>query len=211
MAPKSSPVLEGMPSLIVEATDFERNAFDHFRQTTIRQMYLDTPRARMTQLVLQMSSSDPVFRAAAALGSVHRSLVCTTPGTPHQAVTWIQDALVQYGRAVASLQRSIADLDSGQATCIEPILCACILLASCEVMKSDTMAALSHLRFGRRISLEQDSKHAGEERPYTPQTKSVIVSMFEQVEQKYLATEGDLVEDLFADLRARCRRRSVDC
>ncbi|KAF2166626.1 hypothetical protein M409DRAFT_54954 [Zasmidium cellare ATCC 36951] len=187
------PSLCSMPSLTLDTTDYERYAFDYFRRTTARQMHLNTPRAWMTRLVLRLSHEIPVFRAIAALGGIHRGLVqITHVGFVH---TFLEDrnTLHQYGKAIVALEPHIGELYSRFTPVLETVLCACILLAACEIVKSDTTAAISHLRFGNRVFLDYDpTKQTG--MLYETETSKTLISTF-----KLLQANGILLETRSAE------------
>jgi hypothetical protein len=174
-----------LPSL--DLTDHERYAFDHFRLVTAGHLHLDTPRAKVIHLVLRLSLERPVFHAIAALGSIHRCLVqnVVTPGQDF-------DAIRQYGKAISSLQRYIEEASPRNTVGIGPVLCACILLAACDMVKNDDAAAYSHLQFGWRILTENHSSDA-----YTSETESLddhtartIMPVFELLEDDDIAYKG---------------------
>ena len=64
-------------------------------------------------------------------------------------------------------------------------------------MKNDTTAAISHLRFGRRISTETESHDPTKLtlKPYNPETASTLVSAFKLLEENYIAFGIGSAED----------------
>ena len=180
---RDSVVLYLTPWNSLHATDHERYAFDHFRRTVARQISLDTPRAKLTQLILHLSRESPVFRAIAALGSAHRGLAQITHVGFVRTVVQDQETTTQYSRAIRALHQYIGGSKPRRPLFLDPVLCACMLLASCEILENETATAISHLRFGRRILAEQSVERPGSK------TASTLVSAL-----KLLETDDTLFE-----------------
>ncbi|KAK5130471.1 hypothetical protein LTR08_001993 [Meristemomyces frigidus] len=173
----------------VYINDYQGQAFDYFRRKAMIQLERNMSSAKWTQLALQLSHETPVFHAAAALGSSYRALVQVT----HVAFACpsIDDteALGQYCKAIASLRRY---LDSAvlRPASLEPVLLSCLLLVMLEMIRNNSAAALSHLRFGRRLAreyMQPGSSHqlttGTELRPQSNVITKELVSMFTQLEE----------------------------
>lgn len=191
---RCSPVLTFSPSgatspAEVQVSDYQRHAFNYFCGIAKKQLQLNISSAKWTQLALQLSFEAPVFQAIAALGGGYRTLVQTT----HVAFACRSEddprALSQYCKAVASLRRHLDGAVIRPAS-LEPVLLTCLLLMTFELIRSDSKAAVSHLRLGRQLARDYmlsgiDGQRTTDDalRPQSAEISRELVSLFDQLEE----------------------------
>ncbi|KAK5706069.1 hypothetical protein LTR97_001055 [Elasticomyces elasticus] len=181
--------LHRLPTAIppdIRFSDYQKYAFDYFRRKATIQLERNMSSARWTRLALQLSTETPVFHAVAALGSSYRTLVQLTHAAFACPSVDDTEALDQSCTAIASLRRHLDGAVSRTAS-LESVLMACLLLLTLELVRGNSAAVLSHLRFGRKAARE--CVQSGNDRSLgiklearSTVTTRELMSMFNQLE-----------------------------
>ena len=142
----------GTAHLQTPLNDDDRLAYEYFLRHTAGVIWHVSPAKKWIQVALQLGvQKQTVFYAAAAVGSIHRARThyyhhtLTEPDVPDEHA-----GLDQYCKALASLQRFIADAVCNDCD-LEQVLLCCLLFVCFEMFQGRGYRALSHLRLGRRL------------------------------------------------------------
>jgi len=135
-------------------TEFEVNAFDHFRLKTVRHLPGSSWTLSWERLALQMGHHEPaVTHAAIALGSIHRALQDDQHGFQHEF------ALQQYNKAMTYVRKHIVNLDEHSSDAdVEVVLLVSLLFFCFEVLHAEDVRATIHLHTSLRILYERLQK-----------------------------------------------------
>lgn len=111
-----------------------------------------------SRIVLQASQDDIAVRhALVALSSLHLNLIAAEQ--PAAIDNPLQDALLQYGKALRSLQRRIEQANRKEAEAVQTALVCSVLFYCFESILGNTKTAMSHLDKGLHLLAAHRSDH----------------------------------------------------
>lgn len=155
-----------MPTGILAKLDLngvEAINFEYFRTKTLRVLPGINRLVPWEQLMLQISQSEPsVLSAAIAVGSIHRNFESDRWPTLTPSDVELQKTIAQrqYIKAMRLLRDRLSDQGDPQRA--EIALISCFLFICLELIQSDIMVAVHHLRSGLKILREKSRGGLGE-------------------------------------------------
>ena len=170
-----------IPAKVSQASNLwsiEAYNFDYFRSNTLQILPGITRLIQWEQLIYQVSQKEPaVMSAAVAVGSIHRSFESkrwpsAIPDDPELQKTISRQ---RYVRAMRLLRDRLSSSEDPEKR--EVALISCFLFICLELIQSDIMAAINHLRSGLGILRERSKKSLGAHTSLIKNTKIMNSAM----------------------------------